>query len=72
MEPSESVYARTESLYNEIVTNQNQDEVILLVGHTTAVEPLTLMGRGLPIAAGLSVPKLAADSVLRLIGPVSL
>lgn len=69
MEPYGSVYARTKELYDEVVTTTDQGGVVLLVGHSTAVEPLTLISRGLLANAAVPVAKLAVDSVLRLSDP---
>lgn len=67
MEPEIAVYERTKALWDEIVGNATDSDVILLVGHSTSLKPLAYIQKKLPLKAKVEVPKITASRVWQLV-----
>lgn len=67
MEPEEAVYRRTKQLFDDVVSNASEDDVILLVGHSTTLRPLALIMQGAPFGTTIDMPKVTLEKAWRLI-----
>jgi len=67
MEPEVAVYERTKALWDELVGNAADDDVILLVGHSTALKPLAYIQKELSPGSEVGIPKITPDRVWQLV-----